>query len=151
MSELSTNTQKYNAKGNNKRNDRREQREQAFILIFEQLFLNETIDVILKNEQSEIQKSSYAYVLATLVYQNKEEIDARIITYSTKWKINRISKVSLAILRMAICEMTKVDKTQVPISVAINEAVEITKKYATPDDASYINGVLGALAKDIPE
>lgn len=149
MDELSTNTQKCNSKKNNKRNDRREQREQAFILIFQQLFLNETIDSILEDAQSEIQKNSYAYVLATLVYQNKEEIDEYIVKYSTKWKINRISKVSLAILRMAICEMIKIDKAQVPISVAINEAVEITKKYATPDDASYINGVLGALAKDI--
>lgn len=149
MDELSTNTQKCNSKRNNKRNDRREQREQAFILIFQQLFLNETIDLILEDAQSEIQKNSYAYVLATLVYQNKEEIDEHIVKYSTKWKINRISKVSLAILRMAICEMIKIDKAQVPISVAINEAVEITKKYATPDDASYINGVLGALAKDI--
>ncbi|MEG2295145.1 MAG: transcription antitermination factor NusB [Oscillospiraceae bacterium] len=150
MSEISTNTQKYNSKGSNKRNERREQREQAFILIFEHIFLNETIDMILENSQSEIEKSSYSYILATLVYQNQKEIDEQIVQYSTKWKINRISKVSLAILRLAICEITKIDKIQVPISVTINEAVEIAKKYATPDDASYINGVLGALVKDIP-
>ena len=63
------------------------------------------------------------------------------------WKINRISKVSLALLRLAVYEMLYRD--DVPVSVSINEAVELSKKYTVKDDTSFINGVLGAVAKSL--
>ena len=69
--------------------------------------------------------------------------------YSTKWKLDRIVKVSLAILRMSISEMLYLE--DIPVSVSINEAVELAKKYATEDDASFVNGVLGAVAKDLEQ
>ena len=61
------------------------------------------------------------------------------------WSIKRISKSALAILRLAIYEMKYVDS--IPVSVSINEAVEIAKKYATKEDAAFINGILSTVAK----
>ena len=76
-----------------------------------------------------------------------EEIDALISTHLSKgWKISRISRISLAIMRVAVYEMKNVE--EVPVSVAINEAVVLAKKYSV-DDASFINGVLGAIAKEL--
>ena len=59
--------------------------------------------------------------------------------------MNRISRVSLVLLRLALCEMLY--ETDVPVSVSINEAVELAKQYAPEDDASFINGVLGSVAR----
>lgn len=63
------------------------------------------------------------------------------------WKLSRISKVSLSILRVAVYELKYMD--DVPTNVSINEAVELAKQYANEDDYSFINGVLGAIAKEL--
>ena len=63
------------------------------------------------------------------------------------WKISRISKISLALLRVAIYEMLYQD--DIPVSVSINEAVELAKKYTGVDDSAFVNGVLGAVAKEL--
>ena len=65
--------------------------------------------------------------------------------YLVKWKIDRISRVALVILRLALCEMRCDDS--VPTGAAINEAVELAKKYSSEEDAAFINGVLGAAAR----
>ena len=63
----------------------------------------------------------------------------------TGWTIERVSKVDLALLKLAIYEMKYADS--VPDNVAINEAVELAKKYSSKDDASFINGILGAISR----
>ena len=62
------------------------------------------------------------------------------------WSIKRITKTALAILRLAIYEIKYYD--EIPVSVSINEAVELAKKYATKEDASFINGILSTVCKD---
>ena len=69
------------------------------------------------------------------------------MAYSKGWKTNRLPKVNLAILRLAIYEIKYVD--DVPASVAINEAVELAKKYSGEGDYSFINGILGSVAKGV--
>ena len=61
--------------------------------------------------------------------------------------MTRLSKVSFALLRVAIYEMMFVDS--IPVSVSINEAVDLAKKYGGADDAPFINGVLGSVAKEL--
>lgn len=129
---------------------RKEERTQAFTLIFEKIFNPEnSIDDLIRNadEADEIEVSTFARMLAKTVYENVDEIDALISEFSVGWKIERIPKVSLSIMRLAICEMIYVDS--IPISVSINEAVELAKTFSTSDDASYINGILGSVAKRI--
>lgn len=73
------------------------------------------------------------------------ELDARINQVAEGWKTRRMGKVELTILRLALYEILY--DAEIPQKVAINEAVELAKKYATEADASYINGVLGGAAR----
>ena len=79
------------------------------------------------------------------VYENVNDIDEIISQNAVGWSIKRITKTALAILRLAIYEIKYYD--EIPVSVAINEAVELAKKYSTPEDASYINGLLGTVVR----
>ena len=84
------------------------------------------------------------------IISNSEIIDKHISdNLKQGWKISRISKVLFAIMRVAVFEMLFVD--DVPVSVSINEAVELSKKYSMPDDSAFVNGVLGSIAKSIDE
>ncbi|MBR4766148.1 MAG: transcription antitermination factor NusB, partial [Clostridia bacterium] len=78
---------------------------------------------------------------------NIEEIDLNIEKFSIARKMNRISKVSLSVLRIAVCEMLYYE--DIPYGVSINEAVEICKKYASEDEYAFVNGVLGSLARSL--
>ena len=88
---------------------------------------------------------NYDYELAGKVFENLSLIDQSIERYLKEWKINRLPKVTLGILRLAVGEIDYMD--DIPDSVAINEAVELAKKYGGDDDSSYVNGVLGAYVK----
>ena len=79
------------------------------------------------------------------VKEHLEEIDRLLNETSEGWKISRMGKVDLAILRLAVYEM--LFDEDVPVGVAINEAVELGKKFGTDDSSSFINGILGKLAK----
>ena len=123
-------------------------REQGFILVFEKIFHPEPIEEIISNaeESRDMVVDSYAIELVNGVYDNVDSIDSLIESKLKKgWTIKRISKTSLAILRLAVYEMKYVDN--VPDSVAINEAVELAKKY-TVDESKFINGVLGSISKE---
>ncbi|WP_195952518.1 transcription antitermination factor NusB, partial [Clostridium saudiense] len=78
---------------------------------------------------------------------NLEDIDSRIVNALVNWKLDRVSKVNLTILRLAVGEMLFVD--DVPGSVAINEAVELTKKYSDEKSTSFVNGVLDKVLKTL--
>ena len=128
---------------------RREEREQAFILLFEKSFnqeieLDELYSFAVENEA--ITGSEFVKNLLFKTWDNVEDIDIFIEKYAHGWKISRISKVALAVLRLAICEMKYFD--DIPVGVSINEAVELCKTYAAKDDAAFVNGILGSISKD---
>ena len=129
---------------------RRQAREQAFVILFEKSFHPETeLDDILEisRELNLLEVDDYASDLARKTWDKLFDIDELIEKNSIGWRINRISKVSLAILRLAACEMLYIP--EVPVSVSINEAVELCKKYGAQEDASFVNGILGSVAKQI--
>ena len=74
-----------------------------------------------------------------------EEIDQKIEKYSIGWNISRISKVDLAILRLAFFEILD---AETPHNILVNEAVDLAKKYSSPKAPSYINGVIGGYLKE---
>lgn len=125
-------------------------REQAFFLCFESLFSDTEIDELADNAGDARDEflSDEAISRAKRVKEHTEEID-KIISGKLKkgWKLSRISKISLSILRLAIYEMLYMD--DIPVSVSINEAVELSKKFSTQEDTAFINGVLGAAAKEL--
>lgn len=126
---------------------RRQAREEAFILIFEKQFnLLEVSEILeIAKEVRDLEPDEYINSVFSGVYENLEAIDTIISENAIGWKINRISKVSLCILRLAIFEIKFVE--DIPASVSINEAVELAKKYATKEDASFINGILSTVEK----
>lgn len=127
---------------------RRQAREEAFILIFEKQFNSLDISEILEiaKEVRDLEPDDYITSVFSGVYENLETIDSIIAENAIGWKLNRISKVSLCVLRLAIFEMKYVEN--IPVSVSINEAVELAKKYATKEDASFINGILSTVEKN---
>lgn len=94
----------------------------------------------------DIHVSDYAEALVEGVTQHLEEIDERLVKSSDNWALDRMPVVDRAILRLAVYEMLYVD--EVPVSVAINEAVELAKVYGGEDESSrFVNGVLGRIAR----
>lgn len=139
-----TNTESYNI-------TRRSAREQAFILLFEMSFSDDefSLEQIKENamDSRDVEFCDYAVKVAQGVDKNKDEIDEIISSHLKKgWKISRISKVSLAVLRLAIYEM-KYEK-DLPFAVSINEAVELSKEFSI-DESGFVNGILGSVSRDL--
>jgi len=95
----------------------------------------------------EIDDNDRAFINRTVdgTLQNMEKIDELINTYAKGWSVSRMSKVDLAILRMAVYELKFSDET--PTGVVINEAVEAAKKYSSDSAPAFINGILGNIAE----
>ncbi len=127
---------------------RRQAREQAFILLFEKSFNTEsTVEELLElaKELAMFEDDEFSSKLIHTACDNIEQIDEHISSNSKGWKINRISKVALAVIRLALAEILYID--DIPDGVTVNEAVELAKKYSTPEDASFINGLLGTVVR----
>ena len=128
--------------------NRRQARESAFSILFETLFLEDSWEDLVKfaRELDVLSFDAYSKSLIKGVIDMRKDLDDKIAPYLRGWDISRISRVSLAILELAFYEVLYVDEVKPPI--AINEAVELAKKYASPEDASFINGVLGSLVRE---
>ena len=126
---------------------RRQAREEAFILIFEKQFNSDTLDELLQlaEEVRDIEPDDYIKTVFFGVYENIDALDAVISENAVGWSIPRISKTALAVMRLAIFEINYIP--EIPVSVSINEAVELCKKYATKEDASFVNGILATVSK----
>ncbi|MBE6805792.1 MAG: transcription antitermination factor NusB [Ruminococcaceae bacterium] len=129
--------------------NRKAAREQAFVLIFEKIFNDLSCDEIidLAVDVREFETDEYCVSVFTGVYDNIEKIDALISENANGWNISRLGKVALAVMRLAIFELLFRD--DIPASVSVNEAVELCKKFATTEDASFVNGVLGSVVKKV--
>lgn len=127
---------------------RKQARDEAFILIFEKQFSDASTQEILElaNEVRDLEPDDYIKTVFNGVVEKNEELNQIISEKAIGWKIDRISKISLAILKLAIYEISYID--DIPSSVSINEAVELCKKYATKEDASFVNGILASIVKE---
>ncbi len=126
---------------------RRKSRELAFVLLFERCFDETDIAEIIDRavEARDIEPDDFAIRLAKGADDYHLELDQLIEEHSHRWSKDRLSKVTLSLLRLSLYEMLYVDET--PVSIAINEAVELAKKYGDDDEPPFINGILGAVAR----
>lgn len=128
---------------------RRELREQTFKLLFraefyDSLEMKEQTELFAEEmDQASEEDVNYVCDRVDGVIAHKEEIDAAIDTVAKGWKTNRMAKVELTILRLAYYEM-KMDE-DIPVSVAVNEAVELAKKFGQDDAPSFVNAILAKL------
>ncbi len=122
-------------------------REQAFILVFEKSFREESIAEIIESAvlARQLEENAFMQELAEGTFEHINEIDELIEAHCIGWKKDRISRVALAILRLCCYELKF--RPDIPVGVSIDQAVELAKKFATADDASYVNGVLGSISR----
>jgi N utilization substance protein B len=123
---------------------RRESRETAFAILFAWSFQpDEPMEEFIARAEisGETRPDEFARDLCSRAATHVEELDKLIETYSDRWKLNRISKVNLAVLRLAFCELSLF--SDIPAGATINEAVELVKTFGTEDEAAYVNGILG--------
>ena len=128
---------------------RREARENAFLLAFSQTFgdvpLQEALDT--NNECGEERPVDvFGQRLLSAYYSHSAEVDDLIRDHLRNWTMERLPRVSLTVLRLALAEMLYGDERKP--GVVINEAVELTKKYGADEDYQFVNGLLGAVARE---
>ncbi len=128
---------------------RRESRIQVFQLLFCADFRREEpISQIFRTEEDAASEEWNDYIKAVYfgVQEKKEELDALISAHANGWKLTRLSRVTLALLRLATYEMLYVE--DVPYEAAINEALELAKVYDDEKAVAFLNGVLNAIATE---
>ena len=129
---------------------RRELREQVFKMLFGVEFhdaseMPEQLAVYEETEEAwDVVDGEYISKKCTDIVAHLAEIDTAINEVAEGWKTSRMGKVDLTLIRLAVYEMRY--EEDVPVGVAINEAVELAKKYGTDDSPAFVNGVLGKLA-----
>lgn len=132
--------------------NRSEIREQAFKLIYsleiqKKEILEEQIELYIENNDI-TDKNAIDYIKDAVfgIEKNKEVIKEKIEkNLKTDWKIDRISKIDLAILKLAVYEIKYKD---IPFKVVINEAVELAKKYGEDTSKNFVNGILASIVKE---
>lgn len=127
-------------------------RENAFILIFESICKkDETAQEIFEKatEVRGLEVDDYVKTVFFGSYENSDKIDESMEKHFKGWKKDRVSPVSMAILRLACYEIMFM--ADIPSRVSINEAIELSKKYDDDKSYSFINGVLNAVAKEYAE
>ncbi|CEQ24169.1 transcription antitermination factor NusB [Paeniclostridium sordellii] len=114
------------------------------------LQFSDEADVELNESQlDEIIDRKYLNEMVKNFELNKSTIDELISKYAKNWTINRMAKVDLAILRLAVCEILYVPN--MPTKVSINEAIELAKLYCDDKSPKFINGILGSVVNEIGE
>ena len=128
---------------------RTQNRMQALQLVFQAEALDKSLKDLLEENSYVLEDGpldEYARELALGVEEHIPELDRQIDAVSTNWDIDRMPKVDKCIMRIAIYEMQYVD--EIPVNVAISEAVEIAKLYGTDESSKFINGLLGNIARN---
>lgn len=119
---------------------------------YEELKLQFSDEADVELEETELSQFidfKYSKELVESFNTNKESIDSLINKYAKNWTINRMAKVDLAILRLAICEILYM--SEMPTKVSINEAIELAKLYCDDKSPKFINGILGSVVSEIGE
>ena len=130
---------------------RRELREQIFLLLFRVEFnapeeMPEQIRMFFEDDETVYTEKDADYITAKYekVVEKMPELDAQLNEKAEGWDIKRIGKVELTVMRLALYEMQHDE--DVPVSVAINEAVELAKKFGQDNSGSFVNAILAKFA-----
>jgi transcription antitermination protein NusB len=133
--------------------NRKKSRDVAMKLLFEMQVKKEQYDEVIEtfkeNNEMDITELDFDYIFRVLkgIEENKNGIDNTIEKYLINWKLDRLSKVDIAILR--VCTYEFLYEEDIPSRVSINEAIELAKKYSSENSSNFINGVLGKMINEI--
>jgi len=128
---------------------RKKAREEAFLLVFQmnaqKANSQEVLEVYYSIHNVDAEERNYINLVIAGIDDKLADIDSEIMKHLRDWKLDRISKVALASLRLAIFEAENLE--DVPYRVAIDEAVSLAKKYEGEECAGFVNGILGQWSK----
>ena len=128
--------------------NRTKARRMAFEMIFEYGSGNHTAeDILAVRRAGEEELDDYSVAMLVACENNREKVDALIEKYSVGWTVQRMSCVTLAALRLAVCELLYDEK--IPTGVTVNEAVELAKKYGEAKSYAFVNSVLGKISANM--
>ena len=128
---------------------RSEARRNAFLYVFQlyandDVYMDEPIDL---EDDLVLETDDFSKQIVDITIEHIDEIDSIIVSSLKSWTIDRLSKVSLAILRISVAQMLYMK--DIPVGVIINEAVELSKHFGDKDDYQFINGSLSRIEKSI--
>lgn len=131
-------------------NIRKRSREIAMELLYQSTINSKESEELIEDyieQYGEVEEVDRQYLSTVVggVREKQAEIDAMIEANLVKWKLNRIPKINMSILRVALYEILFME--EIPNTVSINEAVEISKKYSDDQSAAFINGILDKIEK----
>jgi transcription antitermination protein NusB len=132
--------------------NRKKSREVAMKILFQMSINKEEVETAIEgfveNMEENMNDVDLQYVRKTLtgVNENVEQIDKCIEKYLINWKMSRLSRINLAILR--ICTYEVLFEEDIPDKVSVNEAIELSKKYSEENSFTFINGVLDKIIKN---
>lgn len=109
-------------------------------------YSTEVREIYISNNRFNEEENEYITASTNTINGNIKTIDSMIEKYSSGWNINRLAKVDLSILRVAVYEI--LFREDIPVQVSINEALEISKKYSTEESSKFINGILGSIVRE---
>lgn len=109
--------------------------------------LNDAVRVFIESQEQPREHYAFAEELIHGAIEHMDTVDEEIQTYATNWTFDRIAKVDLSVLRLAIYELLK--RKDIPPIVSINEAIELGKIYSNPDSKRFINGILDQMKNKI--
>ena len=143
-----------------KKSPRRQGRERAFQVLYgcgfselpDEEQVRRTFDNFIRGSVGGTRNQAangFAWELVSGVMENKQELDRHIAEFSKNWRLERIAKIELAILRLSLYEMLY--RIDVPVKVAINEGIELSKKFGDSKSSKFVNGILDAVATRIKE
>ncbi len=126
---------------------RRQARRAALVLLYQHDVTARAVAELAERyrEDTRAPLPTYTRELVEGVLHERDELDRRIGEHSRGWSTDRISPIERAALRIAAFELAH--RPDVPASVAIDEAVRLSKRYASPEASAFVNGVLGAMAR----
>lgn len=129
---------------------RKEARELCMQLVYEMIIKNEFglagYQLYQEENPEENPQNSYIRQVLSSVTEHHDDMDQLIHSYAIGWEMDRIARVDMAILRVALAEMQHID--DIPNFVSVNEAIEMAKKFSTENSSSFVNGILGTYLKD---
>ena len=125
-------------------------REHALKILYQVEITHRSVDLILADywkmeEVSDVEVMTYAKVLVDATLKNIKLIDEKISEYATNWQLKRMAVIDRNVMRIGLVELQY--STEVPPKVAINEAVELAKKYGDLESSKFVNGILDKIHK----
>lgn len=132
---------------------RRDAREAAFVVLFQvdvgRMKPEEAIRTTLGDKEAGCRNLEYIQRVVLETLRNLESIDDTVSRLAIGWTLDRMGAVDRNLLRLAVCEILFLD--DIPVNVAINEAVALAKKFGDEESWKFVNGILGKLAREMKE